>query len=69
MVFSFNEIKFNLFWFRGRMKIMEKTEYNLHEKNVPRNVMVEGEGNMVFIENTMDKIKYLDILKNNMGPK
>ncbi|CAK9832042.1 Transposable element Tc1 transposase [Anthophora retusa] len=78
VIFS-NESKFNLFGSDGRQKVWRKPNTELELKNLRStvkhgggSVMVwgcmsaNGPGNLVFIDGTMDKIKYLNILKENL---
>ncbi|CAK9815645.1 Transposable element Tc1 transposase [Anthophora plagiata] len=78
IIFS-DESKFNLFGSDGRQKVWRKPNTELELKNLRStvkhgggSVMVwgcmsaNGPGNLVFINGTMDKIKYLNILKENL---
>lgn len=74
-----DESKFNIFGWDGKQKVWRKPGTELELKNlIPTvkhgggSVMVwgcfsaSGVGNLVFIETTMDRFVYLNILKNNL---
>lgn len=74
-----DESKFNIFGSDGASYVWRKPNTELHNKNLKAtvkhgggNVMVwacmsaAGVGNLEFIESTMDKTRYLEILKGNL---
>lgn len=74
-----DESKFNIFGSDGNSYVWRKTNTELKKENLKAtvkhgggSVMVwacmsaAGVGNLEFIEETMDKMKYLNILKNNL---
>lgn len=76
-----DESKFNIFGSDGKKIVWRKANTELNKENLCAtvkhgggNVMVwgcmaaAGVGNIVFIESTMDKMQFLDILKNNLKP-
>ncbi len=78
MIFS-DESKFNVFGPDGRTLVWRQANTQLQEKNLQPtvkhgggNVMVwgcmtaSGVGELVFIEDIMDKHKYLNVLKDNL---
>lgn len=80
VVFS-DESKFEIFGKKKLVKIWRSKNQELAEKNMIATVKhgggsvmvwgcmaVSGVGNLVFIESTMNKIDYLNILKNNLRP-
>lgn len=75
-----DESKFNIFGSDGRTMVWRKPNQEYNIKNITPtvkhgggSVMVwgcmaaNGVGNLVFIESTMDRFKYLDILKENLN--
>lgn len=80
VVFS-DESKFEIFGKKKLVKIWRSKNQELAENNMVATVKhgggsvmvwgcmaVSGVGNLVFIESTMNKIDYLNILKNNLRP-
>lgn len=74
-----DESKFNIFQCDGRVLVWRRSNTELEERNIVQTikhggggVMVwgcmssSGVGELVFIENTMDKHVYLNILKQNL---
>lgn len=74
-----DESKFNIFQSDGRIRVWRKPNTELEKNNVVRTVKhggggvmvwgcmaASGVGNLVFIDGTMDKTVYLNILKENL---
>lgn len=76
-----DESKFNLFGNDRNYKVWRKKNESLKKKNIVATVKhgggcvmvwgsmsAAGVGNLVFIDKTMDRFVYLDILRNNLEP-